>query len=180
MRLLYRPHKTVICSAIIQVRLNWQKNLVFHARSKHIEISHHFVRECVLNGEINLEYVPTNDQPVDILIKPLGRNKFERHRDNIGIISRPSRYRMRFFLFISLHFPSRRMGIGTCSIYHYSSSSSSNTSLTAQYTRPCAALFPCLRVNCCTKSSASICEPKDCTCFVSTVPHNLSITFFWA
>lgn len=66
------------------------KNPVFHARSKHIEISHHFVRERVLNGEISLEYIPTNDQPADILTKPLGRNKFEQHRDHIGIVSRSS------------------------------------------------------------------------------------------
>lgn len=64
------------------------KNPVFHACSKHIEISHHYVQERVLSGEISLEYIPTNDQPADILTKPLGRTKFEQHKDNIGIVSR--------------------------------------------------------------------------------------------
>lgn len=53
------------------------KNLVFHAQSKYIKISHHFVRERVLSGEISLEYVSTNDQPTNILTKPLDRIKFE-------------------------------------------------------------------------------------------------------
>lgn len=66
------------------------KNPFFHARSKHIEISHHFVRERVLSGEISLEYIPIDEQPANILTKPLGRNKFEQHRDHIGIVSRSS------------------------------------------------------------------------------------------
>lgn len=66
------------------------KNPIFHARSKHIKISHHFVRERVLSGEISLEYVSTNDPPADILTKPLGRVKFEHHRGNIDIVSRQS------------------------------------------------------------------------------------------
>lgn len=66
------------------------KNLVFHARSKHIEISYHFVREWMLSGEISLEYVSTNDQPTDILTNPLGRTKFEHHISNIGIVSQKS------------------------------------------------------------------------------------------
>jgi hypothetical protein len=33
------------------------KNPQFHARAKHIRIQWHFVRECVLRGDINLTYV---------------------------------------------------------------------------------------------------------------------------
>ena len=36
------------------------KNLVFHARTKHIEVHYHFVHECVLSGEVELVYVPTD------------------------------------------------------------------------------------------------------------------------
>lgn len=41
-------------------------NLVFHVRTKHIEVRRHFVRENVLNQEIELKGVKTNDQVADI------------------------------------------------------------------------------------------------------------------
>ena len=51
------------------------KNHVFHARSTHIEVHYHFVRERVLYGEVELQYVPTNRQTADIFTKPLGLDK---------------------------------------------------------------------------------------------------------
>ncbi|RXK34954.1 hypothetical protein M231_07787 [Tremella mesenterica] len=42
-----------------------------HTRTKHIEYRHHFIREQVSNGQIQLVYVPTNDQQADILTKAL-------------------------------------------------------------------------------------------------------------
>ena len=45
------------------------KNPVFHARSKHIELRHHFVHELVSKREIHLEFINTSDQPADILTK---------------------------------------------------------------------------------------------------------------
>ena len=51
------------------------KNLIFHARMKHIEVHYHFVREHVLSSEVELMYVPTDRQNVDIFAKPLGLYK---------------------------------------------------------------------------------------------------------
>ena len=42
-----------------------------HARSKHIDIKHHLVRERIASGEITLEYVKTEQQRADILTKSL-------------------------------------------------------------------------------------------------------------
>jgi hypothetical protein len=36
------------------------KNFVFHARTKHIEVHYHFVRQRVLSDEVELQYVPTD------------------------------------------------------------------------------------------------------------------------
>ena len=36
------------------------ENLVFHDRSKHIDIRYHFLRDCVQRGTIQLEYIQTN------------------------------------------------------------------------------------------------------------------------
>ena len=69
-----------------QSAIKLAKNPVFHARTKHIEIHHHFVRERVLRGEIDLHYISTDSQPADIFTKPLSRTKFELHRSALGII----------------------------------------------------------------------------------------------
>ncbi|KAG8657524.1 hypothetical protein MANES_03G075182v8 [Manihot esculenta] len=51
------------------------KNPVYHNRSKHIHIKFHFLRECVQRGEVEVEYVQTEEQLADILTKPLSRDK---------------------------------------------------------------------------------------------------------
>ena len=54
------------------------KNPVGHARTKHIDIRYHFVREGVQNGAIILKYVATGEMIADILTKPLPRHSFEK------------------------------------------------------------------------------------------------------
>ena len=46
-------------------------NLVMHAQSKHIEINVHYIWDQVLQNQVTLAYVPTTDQIVDCLTKPL-------------------------------------------------------------------------------------------------------------
>ena len=41
---------TIYCNNLSNIQL--AKNPVFHARTKHIEVHYHFVRECVLSSEI--------------------------------------------------------------------------------------------------------------------------------
>jgi len=43
-----------------------------HARTKHIDIQYHFVRNCVEDGTTRLEYCPTEDMVADRLTKALG------------------------------------------------------------------------------------------------------------
>jgi len=47
------------------------ENLVFHDKSKHIEIKYHSIRDKIQKGVVKLQYVPTDQQIVDILTKPL-------------------------------------------------------------------------------------------------------------
>jgi hypothetical protein len=61
------------------------KNPQFHARTKHIDIQHHFVREKVAEGRIQLKYVPTTQQVADGLTKPLCRDKFQVFRTAVGV-----------------------------------------------------------------------------------------------
>jgi hypothetical protein len=43
------------------------KNPVFHDRSKHIDTSYHFIRECIARKEVQLEFVKSQDQVADLL-----------------------------------------------------------------------------------------------------------------
>jgi hypothetical protein len=46
-------------------------NLVFHDRSKHIDTRFHYLRDCIANKKIEVKYVKTQDQVVNIFTKPL-------------------------------------------------------------------------------------------------------------
>jgi hypothetical protein len=59
----------------------------FHARTKHIDIRYHFIREAVSGGVIELEYCPTNDMVADALTKPLARAKLGRFTEMLGLRS---------------------------------------------------------------------------------------------
>jgi hypothetical protein len=51
-------------------------NPVQHARTKHIDVRHHFIRDHQQKGDISIENVDTEDQLVDIFTKPLDENRF--------------------------------------------------------------------------------------------------------
>jgi len=59
---------------------------MFHARTKHIEVHYHFIREKVLAGEIDIIYVSTEDQVADIFTKVLGAEKHRRFRSMLGVM----------------------------------------------------------------------------------------------
>ena len=61
------------------------KNHVFHGRIKHIHKRYHFIRECVENGQVDVQHIPGNEQRADILTKALGRIKFKEMRELIGV-----------------------------------------------------------------------------------------------
>ena len=52
------------------------KNNVNHSRTKHIDIKHHFIRECVKLQQIQLQYLPTEEMVADMLTKPIDTKKF--------------------------------------------------------------------------------------------------------
>lgn len=60
-----------------QWAISMAKNFVGHARTKHIDIRYHFVRERLQDGAIALKYICTDTMIADILTKPLPRHRFE-------------------------------------------------------------------------------------------------------
>ncbi|GJV81695.1 hypothetical protein Tco_1517565 [Tanacetum coccineum] len=59
-------------------------NLVLHSRRKHIDIRYHFIRDHILKGDIELHFVPTDMQLVDIFTKPLAEPSFTRLVTELG------------------------------------------------------------------------------------------------
>ena len=63
------------------------ENLVFHDKSKHIEIKYHFIRDWVQRGVVRIAYVSTDDQVADILTKSLPKGKHVRFRGMMGVVA---------------------------------------------------------------------------------------------
>jgi len=55
-------------------------NPVFYSKTKHIDVSYHFVREAVTDGHIGLEYCSSNDMIADLFtkVKPISKQQFEK------------------------------------------------------------------------------------------------------
>ncbi|KAL0447558.1 UNVERIFIED_CONTAM: Retrovirus-related Pol polyprotein from transposon RE1, partial [Sesamum latifolium] len=66
------------------------KNPVFHDRSKHIDARFYFIRDCIANKEIEVEYVKTLDQVADIFIKALKKDRLQQLREIIGVVKKSS------------------------------------------------------------------------------------------
>ncbi|KAE8676474.1 hypothetical protein F3Y22_tig00111588pilonHSYRG00004 [Hibiscus syriacus] len=74
------------CDNQSEIRL--AENLVFHSRTKHVEVHYHFFREKVLQEEIEMRQIKTDDQIVDLFTKSLSVGKFEHFRRQHDVIQR--------------------------------------------------------------------------------------------
>ena len=67
--------------------INLSKNPLHHARTKHIDIRHHFLRDNISKEIISLEFINSENQLADILTKPLSQPVFTKLRRELGICS---------------------------------------------------------------------------------------------
>ncbi|RDY07235.1 Copia protein, partial [Mucuna pruriens] len=80
---LYGSKIPIYCDNIATINLS--KNPILHSRAKHIDIKHHFIRDYVQKGIVNLKFISLEQQLVDIFTKPLPKDKLIHIRDLLGI-----------------------------------------------------------------------------------------------
>eukprot|EP00963_Diacronema_lutheri_P000532 scaffold30_cov329-Pavlova_lutheri.AAC.1 len=69
-----------------QGAVNLTKNALTVSLTEHVDIAHHFVRNCVSRGELKLKYISTNDQLADFLTKALGPTKLQAALKTLGLL----------------------------------------------------------------------------------------------
>ncbi|KAJ9547414.1 hypothetical protein OSB04_019957 [Centaurea solstitialis] len=62
-------------------------NPVLHSKTKHIEVRYHFIRDHVMNGDIELHLVPTEYQLADLFTKPLDVTRFNMLFSELGMLN---------------------------------------------------------------------------------------------
>ena len=71
------------CDSLSAIYLT--KNQIYHARTKHIDIKFHFVREILDEGDIELQKIYTNENPADMLTKVVSGVKFAHCKELLHI-----------------------------------------------------------------------------------------------
>jgi KUP system potassium uptake protein len=73
-----KEKKAMVIQCDNQDAISLTKNPMQHARTKHIDVQHHFVQERVENDEITFEYCSTEDMVIDVIIKALPKERYNK------------------------------------------------------------------------------------------------------
>ena len=84
---LFLHSLTIWCDNMSTIAL--ASNPVFHARTKHVEVDYHYVREKVVRKELQVQFVSTTDQVADIFTKGLSSTRFHFLVNKLPVLPRP-------------------------------------------------------------------------------------------
>jgi len=69
--------------------LTLTSNPVYHARTKHIEVNYHFVREKVLKKDIAISFISTGDQIAHMFTKEQSTARFQFLQTKLTVLPAP-------------------------------------------------------------------------------------------
>ena len=79
------PDDPLILNCNNQGAIALAKDNKFHARTKHIDVRYHFIREAVEDRKVAVQYIPTGDNVSDTFTKPLAKAKFRELAELLGL-----------------------------------------------------------------------------------------------
>ena len=85
---LHVPTVQLLCDN--QAAITLMMNPISSARSKHIDVLHHFVRERAARAEVSFQYISTQHMVADCMTKPLPVHKFIACRGAMGMSCTPA------------------------------------------------------------------------------------------
>jgi len=66
--------------------INLTKNPIQHFKNEHIEIKHHFIRDHIQKGDIEIIFVKTENQLANLFTKPLACDIFNKLSTELGTL----------------------------------------------------------------------------------------------
>ena len=70
---------------IAKVLLTWKKSKVYHAKTKHIDVRFHKIKELMASGQILFRKVHTLDTTADMFTKAITTDKFKHCLDLLNV-----------------------------------------------------------------------------------------------
>src|SRR5271156_1003370 len=79
------PQPTTTIAGDNQGSIFMAENPVTEAKSKHIDIRYHYIRQVIAKQQVLVEFIDGTENPADMLTKNLGHVKFLQFRGQLGL-----------------------------------------------------------------------------------------------
>ena len=80
------PQKDIYLFTDSQSVIHLAQNSTLHSKTKHIQLRCHFIRSILEDGQLKLEKIHTNDNPIDMLTKVVTREKLNSSSTSFGLL----------------------------------------------------------------------------------------------
>ena len=83
---LGQQHEGRVLHCDSQSAIHLEKNPVYHARTKHIQVRYHFIRSAFEDGVLVLKKIPGSQNPADLLTKAVTNEKLKLCATSVGLL----------------------------------------------------------------------------------------------